>query len=98
MDLPAPSDGKVTPLDENDTARTSTIMFIFQKNMKAGSHASHKSGHQQQAKRVKPVVTSILKKTSPTFLNSDLDFGNNFTDTILMGLVNINKLISTLIY
>ena len=50
---------------------------FFEEKMKAGFHVPRKSGHQQQAKSIKPVVTSILKKVLPTFLDDDLDFGNN---------------------
>ena len=57
--------------------------------MKAGFHVPRKSGHQQQAKSIKPVVTSILKKVLPTFLDDDLDFGNNFTDTVLVGQLGL---------
>ena len=86
MDLPAPNDGQVSPSDNNDNKKDEHYHVHFAKKMKAASHVPCKSGRQQQAKSVKPVVTSILKKIHPTFLDDDLDFGNNFTDTVLMGL------------
>ena len=37
-------------------------------------------------KTVKSTVSTTLKKTPPTFLDDDLDLGNDFKDSVLMGL------------
>ena len=64
-------------------------MFIFLK-LKAGSHVPHKSGCQHWMKSIKPVVNPNLEEMHPTFLDDDLNFGNNFADTLLMGLDSLD--------
>ena len=35
-------------------------------------------------------MSTTSKKTPPTFLDNDLDFENDFTDTVLMGLDSLS--------
>jgi hypothetical protein len=52
------------------------------KKMKAGSHVSCKSDHQQHGTKAQLSQKGKKGETPPTFLDDDLDF----MDTVLMGL------------
>ena len=54
--------------------------------MKVGSQVAHLLC---KKKSVKSTVSTTLKKTPPTFLDADLDLGNNFKNSILMGLYSL---------
>ncbi len=61
----------------------------FDKSVKVGPQMAHVS---RNKKRVKSIVSTTLKKKHPTFLDDDLHigsnlyFGNDPKDSILMGL------------
>jgi hypothetical protein len=81
-----PSEDQRSPSEDKQHNEDGQYHVHFQKNVKVGSHVPHVPCKKQS---VKSIVSATLKKTPPTFLDNNLDFGNNFQDSVLMGLDSI---------
>ena len=85
MDLPAPSDSHALPSEDKQQDKDKQYHVHFEKK-KVGSQVAHLP---RKKKSVNSTVSTTLKKTHPTFLDNDLDPGNDFKDSVLMGLESL---------
>ena len=83
MNLPVQSNSQVY---DNNNNKMNTIMFILLKNWGQVLMSLTSLAASSRWKAEKPVVNHTLKETRPIFLDEDLNFGNDFADTVLMGL------------
>ena len=86
MNLPAPSNSHISPSEDEQHKEDKQYHLHFKKKLNVGSHVAHVPYKKES---VKSTVSTTLKKTPPTFLDADLDLGNNFKNSILMGLYSL---------
>ncbi len=86
VDLPAPSNSHLSPSEDKQQDEDKQYHVHFEKKVKVGSQVAPLPC---KKKNIKSTVSTTLKKTPPTFLDNDLDLGNNFKDRVLMGLESL---------
>jgi hypothetical protein len=87
MDSPPASDSPASQSEDKEQRNKEQYHAHFAKNMKAGPQIAHVPCKRKSAKSI---VSTTLKKMRPTFLDDNLDigldFGNDPTDSVLLGL------------
>ena len=89
VDSPPASNSPALHSEDKEQHDKEQYHVHFEKKMKAGPQMAHIP---RKRKGVTPVVSTILNKKSPMFLDNDLDlgfdldFGDSHKDSVLMGL------------
>ncbi len=87
MDLPPSSNSPASQSEDKEQREEEQYHVHFEKKMKAAPQMAHVPC---KRKSVKTIVSTTLKKKCPTFLDNNLniglDFGNNPSDSVLLGL------------
>ena len=84
MDSPPASDSAVSRSADEEQDEEEQYHVHFDKNVKRGGSGMARVPRKRKSE--KTPVSTTLKRKAKTFLDDDLDFGDDLKDSVLMGL------------